>query len=296
MTRCVAIDMASRSDGIISDLKENGVHTVFRYYASGYQSSLPEKRLTKDEKNRLFDAEMAVGVVFQFNNNALSTMTDARGHDDGRFALDFAQDVIEQPKNSAIYFGVDGDWWTTDDQKKVNTYFEAINEEFSNAGSPYKIGVYGSGTTCRNLKSAGLASYFWLPLSTGWSGSRDFYNTREWTFYQNYHGLRIDGRYTDTNIINPAVSEIGTFDRNGVVEKIEQPDSVFSERAFVRASSLNLRGSPNTSSAIVGELRNRRNVRILSSSNGWANLDIDEDGKSEGYVDETYLQKLDQMP
>jgi len=223
-------------------------------------------------------------------------MTTARGRSDARFSLDFARDEIEQPIGSTIYFGVDGDWWTNTDQQKVRDYFEAINEEFSDAGSPFKIGVYGSGKTCTNLKSLGLAEYFWLPLSTGWSGSRDYYNWGEWTFYQNYHGLSIGGRYTDTNIINPEVADIGTFDKNGIVANITQPESVFNERAFVNASSLNLREQPNSASQKVGELRNRRNVRVLSSSNGWAELDIDEDGEAEGYASQTYLKPLTMMP
>jgi hypothetical protein len=55
----------------------------------------------------------------------------------------------------------------------VTEYFEGINEAFSTAGRPYRIGGYGSGTTCRNLRSRQLATLFWLPLSTGWSGPRE---------------------------------------------------------------------------------------------------------------------------
>ena len=101
-------------------------------------------------------------------------MSETRGHDDVRLSLDFGQTVVRQPGGSAIHFGVDGDWRTASEQAAVIEYFGAIKAEFGQAGSPYKIGIYGSGTTCANLRRLKLAVFFWLPLSTGWSGTRDF--------------------------------------------------------------------------------------------------------------------------
>ena len=174
MGRCLVIDMASHADPIINELQQNGVTTVFRYYASSFQEHLPQKRLMRAEADALLEAGLGVGVVYQFHNNELSSMTRERGRADANFSLNHANNVIAQPEGSAMYFGVDGDWFTTADQAKVARYFEAVNEVFADAGRPYRIGVYGSGTTCRNLKAAGLATLFWLPLSTGWSGTRDF--------------------------------------------------------------------------------------------------------------------------
>jgi Domain of unknown function (DUF1906)/Bacterial SH3 domain len=296
MARCTVIDMASRADAIIDKLKENGVTTVFRYYASGFQSSLPEKRLTAEESNALLAADLAVGVVFQFHNNVFENMNKTRGRNDATFSLEHARVSIRQPPGSAIYFGVDGDWATANEQKKVKEYFEGINQVFAANASPYRIGVYGSGLTCRNLDSAGLASLFWLPLSTGWSGTRDFYNGGGWTFYQNFHGLRIGGRFTDTNVVNADLGDIGTFDRNGPVLDVHQPAGVIETRRFVKTAGLRLRSGPGTQHSIVGELRRRQNVRVMGQEGEWSQVDIDEDGVAEGFCSTAHLVPLNAMP
>jgi hypothetical protein len=296
MSKCLVLDMAQRADPIIDELKQSGVTTVFRYYASGFQPSLPEKRLTREECDALLAAGLGVGVVFQFNNNMLSSMTKARGRDDAEFSLEAAGDIIAQPPGSAIYFGIDGDWHTASEQKKVKDYFEGVNEVFSPAGMPYRIGVYGSGLTCTKLRDAGLATLFWLPLSTGWSGTRDFYNSGGWHFYQNFHGLRIGGRFTDTNVVNPAISDIGTFDQGGAVSDIGQPAGVPGERRFVRTAGLKLRSGPGTSHPVVGSLRKRQNIRILEEVGDWSRVDIDEDGDADGFCSSSHLVPFDTMP
>jgi hypothetical protein len=204
--------------------------------------------------------------------------------------------VIKQPPGSAIYFGVDGDFATANEQRGVNAYFEAINEVFTAAARPYRIGVYGSGQTCRNLDGAGLASLFWLPLSTGWTGSRDFYNNGDWSFYQNFHGLRIGGRFTDTNIVRSGLGDIGTFDRNGPVTNVQQPASVIDTRRFVKTAGLRLRSGPGRQHSIIGELRRRQNVRVMAEDGAWSHLDIDEDGAAEGFCATTHLVSLSVMP
>jgi hypothetical protein len=296
MARCLVVDMAARADPIIDKLKQNGVTTVFRYYASGFQPDLPEKRLTAEESNALLAANLAIGVVFQFNNNDPDNMNRARGLADATFSLDHAKTVIKQPPGSAIYFGVDGDFATANEQRGVKAYFEAINEVFAAAARPYRIGIYGSGQTCRNLDGAGLASLFWLPLSTGWTGSRDFYNDGDWSFYQNFHGLRIGGRFTDTNIVRSGLGDIGTFDRNGPVTNVQQPASVIDTRRFVKTAGLRLRSGPGTQHSIIGELRRRQNVRVMAEDGAWSHVDLDEDGAAEGFCSTTHLVSLSAMP
>jgi hypothetical protein len=38
----------------------------------------------------------------------------------------------------------------------------------------FRVGVYGSGQTCRTLKTAGYCEFTWLAQSTGWSGYEDW--------------------------------------------------------------------------------------------------------------------------
>ncbi len=296
MYRCVVADMVSRADPIIPELKENGVNTVFRYYAPCYQPGLPEKRLSLAERNALFESGIALGVVFQLDNDRLSSMTPAKGRDDARFSLDFGQAVIRQPSGSAIYFEVGGDWSDSDDLAAVGDYFGAIKTEFEAAGSPYRIGVYGSGTICDFLRRQELAELFWLPLSKNWSGTREFFNSGAWTFCRNHHGLKVGGRYTDTNVINPTSPGIGSFDGEGVVMDVGQDRSVFETRAFVDQETVDLVNAPCTGAEVVGRLKQGQNVHILETIDNWAYVDVNEDGRPEGYCSSGHLMGFDRMP
>ena len=101
--------------------------------------------------------------------------------------------------------------------------------------------------------------------------------------------MRVGGRYTDTNVINPRSAGIGTFDANGIVEDVGQARSGFEERAFVSADSLDLHSGPDIGNEIVERLKRRQNVHVLATADDWAHVDIDEDGQPVGYFSSRYL-------
>jgi hypothetical protein len=147
------------TDGFLKTLKAAGVRTVARYYDYP-DETLPGKTLTQPEVDLIAARGMSIVVIFQHHNDHFDSFTPARGDGDATRALELAA-RFGQPAGSAIYFGVDGDWESDAEQAKIQAYFEAAHAKIAAAG--YRVGVYGSGLTCKNLKAAGLVSLCWLP-------------------------------------------------------------------------------------------------------------------------------------
>lgn len=81
---------------------------------------------------------------------------------------------LGQPAGSAIYFGVDVDAAAAQIQSRALPFFRAVTSAFAEQDglSTYKVGVYGSGATCRSV---------WMPdwpRSHGWRSQRAGLNTK----------------------------------------------------------------------------------------------------------------------
>jgi hypothetical protein len=175
----VVADISMNCAAELRALVALGIKVVIRYYALAYQDSMPTKRLTKPEAEAILNSGLSLAIAYQYQSGSLNTFTPERAKLDGDVCLQQGLDKIKQPKNSAIYFGVDGDFADPGDLAQVVKYFEVINRLFNDAGSPFKIGVYGSGMVCGELRRRQLARYFWLAgFSTNWSGASAFYNSR----------------------------------------------------------------------------------------------------------------------
>jgi hypothetical protein len=197
-----------------SRLAQEGVRTVIRYYNNQNSSTFPTKCLTKDEFTALTAAGLSIGVVFQQRGGSggfLDDFATGKGTRDAQRALSLAAD-LGQPQGSAIYFGVDHDFFHADELTRIAAYFAEVNKEFSDS---YRVGVYGSGTVCSYLKASGQATLFWLPASMGWSGSRTFLESSKWTLFQKFQNLQLDtgaGHFGyDGNLFNPAYGDFGQF-------------------------------------------------------------------------------------
>lgn len=289
------IDAAFDTTPILSNLRKRGVRTIFRYYAAGFQPSLPSKRLMKDEADAIWSTGLSIGAVYQLHNNVLANMNSIRGAADARYSLEYASNVIGQAQGSAIYFGVDGDWPSEIALRGVLSYFEAINAEFARNGNRFVIGVYGSGKTCRELSRLSLAHLFWLPKSTGWTGTREVYNDGRWTLYQNMHEVSVAGSRgrIDTNLILGA--NIGAFSQSGLTT-VEQPPTVFSSRRFVRPAGARLLEQPRTEARVITHLQARSNVAVLSEEGPWSGVSTGETGQVSGYTLTRDLQSMATMP
>ena len=147
------------TDAFLKTIKASGVRTIARYYDYP-DETLPGKTLTQTEVDLLAARGMSLVVIFQHHNDHFESFTPERGEGDAVRSLELAG-KFGQPHGSAIYFGVDGDWESPSEQAAIQAYFTAARAKVAPAG--YRVGVYGSGLTCKNLMAAGLVNLCWLP-------------------------------------------------------------------------------------------------------------------------------------
>lgn len=193
--RVAAIDFSKQADPEALDLaRALGATTILRYYdwAEGPTRekfdfywragpTLPGKTLTQKERDLIFSKGFSLGIVFQHRSDLRKTFLDTkRAGFDARRALELAGE-LGQPKDSVIFFSVDFDA-REKNIEHVKRYFETVGEMVGAAN--YRVGVYGDGYVCAELKRAGLASYCWLSMSTGFSGSRAYHASGRWDVKQ----------------------------------------------------------------------------------------------------------------
>lgn len=100
--------VAENNEPGLDALKRYGVRTIFRYYDL-LEESIACKTLLPSETDAILGAGFKIGVVFQHASDDPNTfIADARTAETHALrALDLAA-ANGQPKDSAIYFGVDG--------------------------------------------------------------------------------------------------------------------------------------------------------------------------------------------
>ncbi len=274
-------------------LADNGVKTIFRYFAQ--EDNLPGKNITTRERDMIFDHGLSIAIVYQYQSHAANRFTAANGTRDARFCLERAAE-ISQPVGSAIFFGVDSDSHT---DAAVVEYLTAVRQIFNNR---YQIGCYGSGAHCQAVLNAGVANLTWVAEAPAWGGTRQFINSERWTLYQNKTQIEdspimsAGGIPIDTDVLNPLFNSIGAFNAHGNVIAYDptQVQLAYQSRMFVDATELNVRSRPNGS--VVTHMCVARTVHVLGVEHGWAHIDVNEDGRGEGYCSVDYLRPLNQMP
>lgn len=274
-------------------LADNGVQTIFRYYAQ--EDNIPGKNITPRERDMIFDHGLSLAIVYQHKAYLRDRFTARTGDRDARFVLGRARE-IRQPRGSAIFFAVDSDAHTPAD---VIAYLRAVRRVI---GNRYEIGCYGSGTNCAAAVNAGLATLSWVATSPAWGGTRAFINSGGWHLYQNKVQIESNpimsaGRVPiDTNIINPRFDSVGAFDRRG--DRVRYDPArlriAYERRMFVAANQLNVREKPE--GRVIAQLCSARTVHVLRISNGWAQVDLEEDGRANGWCCADYLRPIHEMP
>ena len=261
-------DTASRLDvAKAKSLRTQGVKTVFRYY-SHLPPSLPGKDLQPEEAKIIFGEGLSIGSVFQHYNNCFRTFENNWGKEDAEQALRMAE-AAGQPEGSAIYFGVDADWPYSAMRDPIIKYFEDVKRAFE--GANIAVGIYSNGCICNAVREKGLAQYFWLSGSTGHSGTQAFYNTGNWTLFQNALDIAPSpvGYAIDTNLANPATQGYfgQWFDKGARLASHIAADvqSAFSSRAFLRANT-EIVQDLNPGAASLVTVRKDQNVRRLETS------------------------------
>ncbi|KZL19028.1 hypothetical protein PsAD2_02547 [Pseudovibrio axinellae] len=200
-----AVDTASSVEALASAIARKGYKAVGRYYSFSNW-----KKLQPVEAQQLIAAGLTLFTVYQDANNKPSTFTKAAGTQQAGEALHLAQNIIRQPKGSGIYFAVDYDASYYDYVHYITPYFEAIKASFKEAGSPYKIGIYGNGLVCENALKDGLVDFTWLSQSKGFRNYQEFKDSHKWNILQG-GDVKISGTDFDSDILNMSLGDYGGF-------------------------------------------------------------------------------------
>lgn len=277
-------------------LSREGVRVVIRFYNNRNSSTFPSKCLTAAEYKLLTEAGLEVAVVFQQRGGAggfLDDFAGGKGKRDAARALELAR-TIGQPEGSGIYFGVDHDFFRPTELAQLERYFREVKQELA---ARFRIGVYGSGAVCTRLKEAGLAELFWLPASMGWSGSRAFLASQQWTLFQKFQNLHSDfgGFGYDGNLFNPGFADFGQFGRGD--EAVSRPvgfDGAARPAVFEVSArgGLNLRGGAGEQFAVLRTLPLGSIVHGMGVEGSWVQVDTGGDGAADGYMARDFLRPV----
>lgn len=287
-------------EGFYRNLAKHGVKTVIRYY-SGYTPGIPVnnfrcKNVTLLEREIIHKHGLSLAIVYQLNGRAAGRYTRETGLRDAEFCLDRAK-AIDQPPHSAIYFGIDADM-KRHPVDKVEAYFKALSEVIKGR---YDLGCYGAGAHSARVVPK-YAKYSWIAEAQAWAGTRKYITDNKWTFYQNKTEVDFSGwtkpfkMQIDTNIVNPKANTIGAFNGDGTLATYDTAESelILSRRMWVKPVQLDVYDKPR--GRIVGRVCSAKLLHVLSIDDGWASLDINEDGEEEGYCKAELLLPFSQMP
>lgn len=284
------IDVARDVGEYAVRLADAGVKTVIRYYNHRNSQTLPSKALTVRERDQLFGAGLSIAVVFQQRGGAggmLGDFSATTGKRDAGRALQMAE-TLSQPQGSAIYFGVDHDFYRPSELGQIQAYFQSVRAEL---GGRYRTGVYGSGTVGKALSRAGAVDLIWLAAARGWSGTRQALRDGEWTLDQRFLELRSDigGFVYDGNVFNPAHANFGQWQAGATLDSRLGEGTAALFRVIAR-SGLNLRPTPDTTGRVIQSLPLGTVVRGMRQTGDWMQADINGDGNSDGYLYAPFLE------
>ncbi len=265
-------------------LAASGLSFVVRYHSR--TTTQPEKRLTPKEAAAMARAGLDIVTVYQDRAREPEDFGAERGEQDGQSALVFAGQV-GQPVDSAIYFAVDVDFSEHQLHSFVMPYFRGVIKAFeaSPGGSARRIGVYGSGLTCRLLKAElPIVTFAWLAESTGWRESAAYTG---WDIKQHLNQGATLCSLGPSFERCEARGAFGQFRPVGFALTSGQ-----GKLMMVTATSLNLRVAPATQgNDPIAHLPQGTIVNVLgSSAPGWSRVRCTLDGGDViGHVSDAFL-------
>ncbi len=289
------IDTPYNTEPKVSCLVSKGVKTVIRYYNFSNSRSFPEKGMTLAEAQALSANGIEIAVVFQQRQTKVEDFTEAKGIAAGRRAYRYAHDVIGQPAGSGIYFSVDFDASASEISSNIQPFFEGIKLAFadeSRGDHEYRVGAYGSGLVCGTLTNKGLIELIWLSMSRGFRGTQQALKAGEYDLAQRFPESILCGLDVDFNDPNPARSDFGAFSIEADTEHAGPIATVGERYKVIARSGLRLRGGAGTQFDIIGSLRANQIVFVASITNGWAKVDLEGDGKIDGFASADFLERI----
>jgi hypothetical protein len=296
------IDTPFKTTDKIPCLKQQGVTTVIRYYNFTNSSVFPNKKLELPEAEALTANDLQIAVVFQQRQNNAADFSDMKGFAAGREAFRHAQNSIGQPSGTGIYFSCDFDASSSEIRNNIIPYFQGVKRAFeqeSGGNSAYRVGVYGSGLTGNTLTSEGLVQLVWLAMSRGFRGTRDALNAGAFDLAQLPPERKLCGIGVDFNDPNPTRPDFGAFklDVDVVVPApipVPAPPigTVTNPHRVIARSGLRLREGPGTQFDIIGGLGFGQVVSVSSTSDGFAQVDVEGDGRVDGFASMSFLEPV----
>jgi hypothetical protein len=274
----------------IDCLKANDATTIIRYYNRDGTPKVIKKR----EADAILAAGLSLMIVHQRGGRDPNEYSPDTGKADASHCRDYGGSVIGQPSDSAIYFAVDFDISKPDINAHVIPFFEAINEEMSRSdGRPtYRIGVYGSGLTCKTLLDSGLVKLTWLSQSTGFRGTPEFNASRRWNLLQ-LLPKSLCGISVDPNIVNPDKPDFGQFGAGGRLPITDSTDRLVRRFRVIARDGLRLRSGPGLEFDILGLLPFGTVVTAVRREGEWTFVDLQGDGAVDGAAFSALLSPLD---
>lgn len=289
------IDTPFNTESSISCLQSKGVRTVIRYYNFSNSSVFPRKRLELPEAEALTANGMQIAVVFQQRQSQVADFSELKGFAAGRTAFRHAQHNIGQPAGSGIYFSVDFDASNSEINNNVAPYFEGVRRAFTeeSGGNPeYRVGVYGSGLVSSTLTERGLIELTWLAMSRGFRGTKQALDAGEFHLNQLAPASTLCGLGVDFNDANPNRPDFGAFTID-VDAVIPVPLVTTGDQQRVTArTGLRLREGPGTQFEIIGSLNFGQIVSVLSTTDGFARVDVEGDGRVDGFASAAFLERV----
>lgn len=144
-------------------LQDNGYTFVGRYLPGSAYA------LTTSERDIITGGGLYIVSIWESGSpTSDSYFSTSKGKSDAQNAINGAKS-IGQPTGTPIYFTIDYNAQSAAINGVINDYLTAIDNVFKAQGSPYKLGLYGSGLVLNSFQH--LFPYRMLAGATGWSGS-----------------------------------------------------------------------------------------------------------------------------
>jgi hypothetical protein len=279
-----AIDASVNVSKALTCLKGSGVETIIRYY----NRNMTAKVIRSAEFNTILAAGLSLCIVHQRGGRDPKEYGAQNGALDAKHCRTYGAS-LGQPATSAIYFSVDFDILKADLDRMVVPYFKAVRAEMANGAAlpKYRIGVYGSGLTCKTLLDQGLVDFTWLSQSRKFQGTPEFRASNRWNLLQLLDDT-VCGINLDPDIVNPAKPDFGQFSAAGAFTSTAKPATSAQLRVNAR-NGLHLRSGPGTGFDTIRTLDDGTIVVEIRRDGEWSFVDLEGDGKMDGAVFNPFL-------
>lgn len=281
-----AFDTNRDCSSFLPFLRDRGFRTAIRYYTA---SERP-KRLSHGEAQRISAAGFSMAAVYQDTAREAEDFSEAIGRAAGKRAHEYALSTIGQPADSAIYFSVDFDASTSELSGHIVPFFRGVRAEMEEAALgavAYRMGVYGSGLTCRTLLEAELVEFTWLSMSMGFRESRKFRDGGKWNLLQS---LEVKNVPTPAGRFSFDPDEIGAAGCGDFTLELPDAPPAMRERFRVIArDGLALRAGPGTEFVKLRTMPTGTELAVLGRSGDWALVDLQGDGHADGHCHSAFL-------